>query len=259
MTSQFKTQRTIIIDSREQPYSAEYQRALRTLGVMHRVAKLDPGDIYVHPLLTERKTIHDFLSSYVKGRMQDQASRLVEYCAANDLMPGIIIHGDIKAAVEYRQKNTRNKSITQQFFWDAVTALRAQYPEISIFVLSQYTNPEIAHTHNKKHKTALISEDVTRKLKECIDVLVAMARSVSALDWSYKVPPAVTKLRNPTLKMLAYLGIDQHKAELLQERFGPFHKIVQASRAELVAIDGIADKTADIILEIGGNYDRNPY
>lgn len=169
----------------------------------------------------ERKTFNDFVTSYIKGHVQDQAIRMNNvsnnYC--------IIVYGSINDLHQIRHKYPAVRYIKQPSIDKMVRSLEMVYKCPVFFVKNeaQYFQEilNIAETINKQNG-AILKTKSNVKMKKRPDVNILMQAD----------------------------HIGEKTAMLLLKEFKTPEKVLTASRKDLKAISGVGDATIADIKEL---------
>lgn len=232
-----KKKKTIIkvwIDSKEKDFVKKSKMFFDNKKIPNEVKSLEDGDLKVllsskDIFLIERKRYDDFAKSYIKKHLQDQAIRMNDkykyYCC--------IVHGDmgdIRRAANYDPalKRIKQHSITQM-----------------------HQKMELIY----KCPCFFVSNDVQyfNKVIELSNMLVK-ANGINTI-----VKSSVRIEEHPELSILmAGTDIGEKTAQLLIDEFGSPKEALDASREELLNIDGIGDATVSKIKELKGVFENGP-
>jgi ERCC4-type nuclease len=202
----------ILVDDRER--NAEVCEALRgrpeVAGVT--VARLPLGDYQVDEhLLVERKTLPDFATSVIDGRLFTQASRL----AASDREAIFILEGSGREAAEIGvPRHAMQGALIHISLILGIPVLRAMHPQ-----------------------------ETADLIVYCGGQLARIARGdVKRSGWK----PS-KKRRRQLLMLQAIPGIGPKRAERLLNRFESIAALALAPHEDLLAIDGIGEELAHVI------------
>lgn len=162
----------------------------------------------------ERKTFNDFVTSYISGHLQDQAFRMNNvsnnYC--------VIVYGSINDLHQIAHKYPAVKRIKQSSIDKMVRTLEMVYKCPVFFVKNeaQYFQEilKIAETLNKKNGESLKTKsNITLKNRQDVDILMRANK------------------------------IGEKTALILLKEFKTPEKVLNASRKELLKVNGIGDAT----------------
>ena len=198
----------IVVDDRERTGGVLAALSGRTDAICE-VTRLDLGDYCIdHRVLVERKTLADFVASLIDGRLFEQTAAL----ASAPERAVLILEGTGKdwPKTGVRRESVQGALITIGVFF-GVAILRSTGPE----------------------ETAQLLVFLGRQAQRC-------ARG------GFPRPGYRPKGRRARqLFVLQGLpGIGPERAIQLLERFGSVQAVVSASANDLIAVDGIGDKTA---------------
>lgn len=198
----------IIADSRER--NPELLDALESSGIDLEIQTLDVGDFILSDrICVERKTIQDFESSIINGRLFDQIRRL----RAHYSLPILVLEGD---ASEFR-------------------------------LGSKVLNGTIAALYADYGITAL----ALRSASDVADVLAGIAKREQTDDTREPSPKAGKRAHTSQQlqeRIVGNLpGVGPKIARLLLARFGSIGRIADASAGELMEVDKIGRKKAELI------------
>lgn len=211
----------VYVDSKEQEKTIKkYYAFFKQKGVEPEVKLLgDYGDVALFLtskkwLNIERKTYSDFVTSYISNHIQDQAARMNKvsdhYC--------IIVYGSINDLTQLYRKYPAIKHIKQDSVDKMVRTLMMIYKCPVFFVQNeaQYFQEimKIAETINKKGSESL-----------------------------QKKPVSVLKSRKDVEIVMGANRVGEKTALTLLKAFKTPEKVFNASREDLLKINGIGDAT----------------
>ena len=203
----------VIVDKREERSGiADF---LRKLGLSVRYEVLEVGD-YLLPgdILVERKTVSDFISSLLDGRLFDQAANLI----SSTKNPTMIIEGDMKKAL----RRFENPNAV----WGALASIGYDF-KITLF-----------HTSDIEETAALLAAISRRKRSEKEEVYLKPKKKRGELE-------------ELQLSIAASLpGIGPARAKKLLEGFRTLRALFNADPSELSRIGGIPHETAVKIYDL---------
>jgi len=203
---------TIFVDARE---SWDVRDALVELGCNVIERALAPADYVVSEgYAVERKEIHDFFRSIFDGRLFEQVERL---CGAYEHAV-LIVEGDVAHAL--------SKIQNPLVFWGALAKIVADH-EISIM----FTPDPFG--------TAMLIYSLAKKLQEEKGEKVLVRHK----------PKAYSLKQLQLLAVQSLPGIGPERAEVLLRRFGSVRRVFQASKADLLSVRGLGEKTVRKILD----------
>jgi ERCC4-type nuclease len=210
----------ILADDRER--SAGIGEALRSRPEVAEVtmARLPLGDYQVDGhLLIERKTLQDFATSLIDGRLFSQATRLAS--SGRDAV--LILEGSGRDAAEIRvPRHAMQGALIHLSLILGIPVLRAQHPR-----------------------------ETADLIVYCGGQLARIARGeIKRTGWKPN-----KKRRRQLLMLQAIPGIGPKRAERLIDRFESIANLAVAPHEDLLAIDGIGDELAD---EIRHTLSENP-
>lgn len=222
------------IDSKEKGFVKKSKMFFDNKKIPNEIKSLEDGDLKVllstkDFFLVERKRYDDFAKSYITKHLQDQAIRMNKqykfYCC--------LIHGDmgdIKRAAKYDPALKRIKQSSIQ---------------------SMYQKLELVY----KCPCFFVDNDVQyfNKVIELSKMLVK-ANGINTI-----VKSSVKVEEHPELSILmAGADIGEKTAQLLIDEFGSPKQALNASRDELLKINGIGDITVSKIKELKEVYENGP-
>ena len=187
----------------------------------------DFGDIAVllstkEYLNIERKTFNDFVTSYISGHLQDQAIRMNKvsdnYC--------VIVYGSINDLWQIANKYPAVKRIKQQSIDKMVRALTMVYKCPVFFVKNEATY-----------------------FLEIMNIAETLCKNSGS---SLKQKTSRARVHNrPDIEFLMLANrIGEKTAMLLIKEFGTPEKVINASRQDLLKINGIGDSTITDIKQL---------
>ncbi|MGC8495726.1 MAG: ERCC4 domain-containing protein [Candidatus Micrarchaeia archaeon] len=198
---------SIVIDNRES--SSGIAEMLAHKGLDIKMANLNVGDYLLSDrLCIERKTVADFESSIIDGRLFDQIKRLKEAYE----FPLLVIEGN----EEYKLK--------QSVINGAIAAIYIEYGIVCIFVASRQEFVEIVANLAKHEQDQPLSEGSLKKGSK-----------------------AYTKSQFQELVIGGVPGIGPKLAKQLLRHFGSINRIANASVEELMQVEKIGRKKAETI------------
>ncbi|MEK6796997.1 MAG: ERCC4 domain-containing protein [Spirochaetota bacterium] len=198
----------IIADDRERG-SGVIEKLRTYADASVSTARLITGDYRAdNTILFERKTLRDLAMSIIDGRLFRQASRL----AGSGVRPVMILEG--------MPKDLEGMNIARGSMQGALIAITVFY---GIPVLRTIDAADTAHT-----------------------IMLTARQSARYASGALKRPGYRPKGEHARRLFIlqGIPGIGARRAELLLQRFGSIHKIVNASEAELMEIEGIAEGVA---------------
>jgi ERCC4-type nuclease len=202
---------TVFADTRE---SLDVKEILAELGseVVEKV--LAPADYVIsEDYAVERKELHDFFHSIFDGRLFEQAERLAEAYENACLL----VEGDVLDAL----KSIRNPLV----FWGAIAKIIADNHVSIIFT------PDAANT-------AMFLYSLAKKLQEEKRGRIIVKHR----------PKAYTLKQLQIFAVQSLPQIGPKRAEVLLKKFGSVRGVFQASRAELLSVKGLGEKTVRKIM-----------
>lgn len=222
------------IDSKEKGFVKKSKMFFDNKKIPNEVKSLKDGDLKVllatkEIFLVERKRYDDFAKSYIKKHLQDQAIRMNEeykyYCC--------IIHGDMDDIRKAARYDPALKRIKQSSIQQMYQKMELIYKCPCFFVPNdvQYFN----------------------KIIELSKMLVK-ANGMSTI-----VKSSVQIQEHPELSILmAGTDIGEKTAQLLIDEFGSPQNALNASRKDLLKINGIGDATVSKIKELKEVFENGP-
>jgi DNA excision repair protein ERCC-4 len=205
----------IVVDDRERP-SGVVAELEKLDGVIVKIEHLTVGDYCVDgAVLIERKTAVDFAQSLMDGRLFAQASRM----AASPLPPAYILEGNSAewSRLGVTREALQGALITLMLIFD-VPVLRSSAPAESARLML-YTGSQLVrlrHPDYLPYRQAKAKRKKTRQLR--------------------------------VLQSLPGVGPD--RAKRLLERFGTVRACFDASKTELLKVEGIGPKIAEAIDQV---------
>ena len=214
------------IDSKEQKFVKKSKAFFDGKKIPNEIKSLKDGDLSIllktkDTFVVERKRYDDFAQSYIKKHLQDQAIRMNEsykyYCC--------IIHGGMNDIYNASQYNPSLKRIKQSS------------------IIQMYQKMEMVY----KLPCFFVDNDVQyfNKVMELSTMLVK-AHGIHTL-----VKSNIKIKEHPELSILmAGNDIGEKTAKLLLSEFGSPQNVLNASRDELLDINGIGDVTVSKIKQL---------
>lgn len=207
----------VFIDASEKGFVKKSKMFFDNKHIKNEVKSLEDGDLKIllatkKFFTVERKRYDDFVSSYIKKHLQDQAVRMNDNCE----FYCVIVHGDMGDVRSASRFNPALKKINEKSIEKMHQKMEVVYKCPCFFVDNdiQYFN----------------------KVIELTNMLVKAE--------SHIVKSSITVKENPDLSMLmAGGGIGKGIAELLIEEFGSPKNALYASREDLLSVNGIGDST----------------
>ena len=203
---------TVFADVRE---SLDVKDSLIELGCEVVERALAPADYVVSAdYAVERKELHDFFRSTFDGRLFEQVERLAEAYET----PCLLVEGDVIKAV----KAIRNPKV----FWGVIAKIIADR-HVSII----FTPDEL--------NTAMFLYSLGKKLQEEKRKKIAVKHKPKAYS--------LKQIQLLAVQSLPQIGPD--RAEALLKKFGSVRRVFQASKAELLSVKGLGEKTVRKVLD----------
>lgn len=201
----------IIVDSRER--NTELLSKLEQLGVEISVDTLPVGDYVISDrVCIERKTVSDFESSIISGRLFEQATRLTEAYER----PILIIEGDRE---ELRMKGSVIRGATASLYIDYdIHVIETSGPSETAEILKYIAK----HEQDGKSRKPSVK---------------GAARAFSESQFMERI-----------IGNMPGVGLDT--AQRLLEHFGSVREIACASELELLEVENVGKKRARAIFEI---------
>lgn len=202
----------VVVDHRE--YRSGVVRELARRGATVQPEQLATADYMLsRRVAVERKAVDDFLQSMVDGRLFGQMRQLRAY-----LRPLLIVEGDGLLTA---------RNIPRAAIYGAMASILVDF---GIPILT------------------------TKDESETADVLFSIAKREQS-DGKRDVAVRHDKVSMSDDERLRFIveglpGVSAVLAKRLLERFGTIHALVNASRAELMEVDGVGSKTADEVLRL---------
>jgi len=203
---------TVFADVRE---SLDVKDSLIELGCEVVERALAPADYVVSAdYAVERKELHDFFRSTFDGRLFEQIERLAETYAN----PFLLVEGDVIKAL----KSIHNP----QVFWGTLAKIIADHKISIIFTPDEENTAMFLHSLAKR-----VQEERRRKI-------------------AVKHKPKAYSLKQTQLLAVQSLPqIGPERAEALLKKFGSVRRVFQASKAELLSVKGLGEKTVRKVLD----------
>lgn len=210
-----KPEFTVVVDDRE---PATVVRAVRNHPEIEAVetARLAAGDVAVGEVGFERKTPADYVTSVVGPTgtdIYDQVEKMNEMYAHSY----VLLEGDLADAEAVRPGV-------------AAASVRGSLASLTA-----------------RHDTPVVPCSDRERL---VDVAIRIGRKHSGAPGPRRLPPsAVAGRTEPTVKRMygCIEGVGPATASRLYEAFPTVDRLVAASRAELLAVEGVGEKRADAI------------
>ena len=219
----------IFVDDRE---PERIVRLLRSMGVDVRRKRLEIGDYLVtsssREVAVERKSVEDFESSIIDGRLFDQVHRLskkypLSFLCIVDSDSSESPGSDSDSSDSSESKESKSKErISRDAFVGGI---------LSVALTALSSGTVIPLRLESEEEFCLMLKNLDRKLS----------------SGKLKVYPRIvrkTEVDDSVAMLTAIPGIGVEKAKRLLERFGSVHAVVNASIADLKRVDGIGDKQA---------------
>jgi len=201
---------TVYVDSREGP--SQVVKELMKIGVNTKLVTLAVGDYVLSDrVAVERKTVDDFASSIIDGRLFQQLKDLKE----NYELPLLLIEGEELYSVG---------NISSEAIRGAISS-----------ILVDFSIP-IVWTKNSKDSALMLSTLARREQTQ---------REVRIPIRSMKKPLTITEQQEYLIAGLP--NINRTLAKRLLKHFGTAEKVFTASKDELEKVPGIGEKIANKI------------
>jgi ERCC4-type nuclease len=200
----------IVVDHRE---PADIVARLEELRVPVSVKQIYPGDYVVGEVAVERKTVSDFFSSLIKGRLFEQVQRLRESYP----VPLVLVEGDMAAISEY--KNPRA-------FWGAFLKFALDDDVPLVFTPDQ---------------------------EQTCQVLVTLHKRVGARasEYGLRHKPKILELEARQRFLVQGLpSVGETLSQNLLERFGSVRAVFNADEHALAGVAKIGEKKAANIVTV---------
>lgn len=214
------------IDSKEQKFVKKSKTFFDNKNIANEIKSLKDGDLSIllqtkDVFVVERKRYDDFAQSYIKKHIQDQAIRMNENCKYYCC----IVHGGMEDIYNASRYNPSLKKIKQSSITKMHQKLEMVYKLPCFFVDNdvQYFNKvlELSQMLAKAHGThTLVKSGI--KIQEHPDLSILMSGN----------------------------DIGEKTAKLLLSEFGSPKNVLNASRDDLIAINGIGDITVSKIKQL---------
>lgn len=215
----------VSIDSKEQSFVKKSQAFFDNKHIRNTVKSLEDGDLRLtlrgnKKFIVERKRYDDFAQSYIKNHLQDQAIRMNEnydyYCC--------IIHGDMNDIYRAAQYNPALKRIKQGTIDKMYQKMELIYKLPCFFVKNdaQYFNKVLALSDILVKSDKLNIVKTNAQIKEHPELSILMVGA----------------------------NIGENTAITLINEFESPQAVLDASREELLAVNGIGDVTVAAIKEL---------
>jgi Fanconi anemia group M protein len=202
----------ILADYREK--SGGVVKELIDLGLSLQLKQLESADYVLSGRVgVEKKGVHDFVSSIIDGRLLDQVKNLKR----NFERSLVIIEGE-EDIYSVRRVHAN--------------AIRGMLAAITI----GYGVP-VLYTKHAKDTAGLLA-------------VIAKREQDKTRDYSFHERKPLTLKEQQEFLISALPGIGLNTAKLLLESFGSIKKLVNASKEELVAVEGVGGKISKKIKEV---------
>lgn len=212
----------VSIDSKEKSFVKKSQAFFKNKGIKHTTKQLEDGDLRLtlqgnKKFIVERKRYDDFAQSYITHHLQDQAIRMNEnydyYCC--------IIHGGMDDIYRAANFNPSLKRIKQN-------AIIKMYEQMELI----YKLPCFFVDNDAQYFNKVIS----------LSDRIVKADSISIVKTN------ATIKEHPELSMLMVgSNIGEKTAKLLISEFESPQGVFNASREDLLKINGVGDVTVSEI------------
>lgn len=207
----------VFIDSAEKSFVKKSKMFFDNKGIYNEIKSLEDGDLKI--LLSnkkfftvERKRYDDFASSYITRHLQDQAVRMNENCE----FYCVIVHGDIYDITRASEFNPSLKKINQKSIEKMHQKMELVYRCPCFFV-----NNDVQYFNKVLELATMLSKAESHIVKGSVGIK-----------------------EHPELSMLmAGYGIGGEMAQKLIDNFGSPKNVFNASRNDLLAINGVGDST----------------
>lgn len=202
----------ILVDHREPQAIVDLLRSCPNVRV--EVTALPVGDFVIGPIIVERKVVNDFEQSVMSGRMFDEANRIgLEI----DAIGVVMLEGDLFG---------QRQSLLTQGAMGAITCLSMVQHMSVIHSLDHVMTTYFLLKISQHHFFGLGYELPLHRSK----------------------PKTLLDAKRYLLQALP--GVSGKNAVALLEHFGSAGAVMRASKADLLAVNGIGPKTADRILDV---------
>jgi len=201
----------IIIDNRER--NMDLLNRLAELGAELTFLQLPVGDYIVSDrICVERKSMHDFGGSIINSRLFDQIDRLSRSFAK----PILIIEG-----------NASEFMLNEQVMNGAIASIYVKY------------NVQVLRSAGSEDTAELLFKIAEHEQKEekREPVLVGVKRAFTLSEWQ-------------ELVLSSLPGVGRKLAIAMLEHFGSVHDVANASVDELMQVDKIGKKKAELIHKV---------
>ncbi len=213
----------LFIDSNEASMNKEAYEELRRRGFKVAVRKLEAGDFLIpatsgcEAVLIERKTIDDFLTSIIDGRLWSQLSRLSSVCREYNAKCILLLEGSVERALSRRK-------IHPSAYMRALETAQESFNVIVVLSINKKTSIDwisarIKHCYKKKSSETSIQTIVyqpRRSFKDLNEKVIYIASVIAG--------------RETGLKLLKH--------------FGTLRNLANASIHELLRIEGVGENRA---------------
>ncbi len=192
---------------------------LEALGVPLEVRRIAPGDYVIGEVGVERKSLHDFFGSMIKGRLFEQLGRLREVYPLSLLL----VEGDLREVDEYRNPAA---------FWGAYLSVLLGFQMPILFTSEMEQSAMALHTLYQRQ-----------------------AKSPS--EYGLRHRPKMMNLSERQRFLVQGLpGVGEILSRNLLEYFGTARKVFTAPAAELVRVAKIGTlKAAEIARVLDSPYE----
>ncbi len=244
----------LIVDSRE---DQKIIKELKFKGIEFQVDALNYGDYILlgedAKIVIERKSITDFMSSVVDGRIWQQLKGLEQY---KDYQILIVIEGFYDYGII--RKNVALSNTVQPYlsYWRQYMSFTpARFIGTLTSIIKSWHNVSIVVVGDKPHgwKPEQTEQDYG-KSRQFIDFIISLNEKIGKPEEGGIWVGNTVQKKNRTLEeetidvISTFGGIGKVKSTELLKKFGSVKKIVSAKKEKLAEIVG--DKTAEHLLEV---------
>lgn len=223
----------VYIDTAEQGFRTKSIAFFKKQKIPYEEKSLEDGDLNIvlktHDVFcVERKRYDDFVSSYITGHLQDQAVRMNK----TQKYYAVIIHGgmeDIYRAANYNPalKRIKNKNSIDKMY----------------------------HRMELIYKCPCFFVDSDIEYFKTIMAISETLAKAGGLNTIVKTEINVKKNKPLSILMQAE-KIGQKTAELLLKEFGSPRAVLEASREDLLEVNGVGDGTVTELKRLKEAYDN---
>ena len=214
----------LFIDSNEASMNKEAYDELRRRGFRVAVRRLDAGDFLIpatgecEAILIERKTIDDFLTSIIDGRLWSQLSRLSSVCREYNAKCILLLEGSVERAL-------RRRKIHPSAYMRALETVQESFNTIVVLSIDKKTSIDW----------------ITARIKHCYK-----KKSGEAKVQTIAYQPRKSSFKNLNEKIIYVASViaGRETGLKLLKHFGTLRNLANASIHELLRIEGVGESRA---------------